>query len=272
MPKVVACIIARTVSQRLPLKVLRDMRPHLGMLDFLIQYVKAQDAVDEVYVCTSREPVDDILVDVSNRNGVKHYRGSSDEVIQRMLAVGEIENADILIRITGDNPFTAADLIGSQVEFLVKENLDYVRIGDMPVGGTTEVFTREALMRCNQMMDPKVSEYLMLYMFEPKHFKCGVIKAFEKDYSDYSLTVDQPDDFTRTKIILEAIGFSGNFKELSISKVLEVISDDEIEMPARIIKPSGSVKLPFDKVISYKEFQEDMARRREASLLLKLYE
>jgi len=42
MAKVVACIIARTVSQRLPLKVLRDFVPHLCMLDFLIQYAKTQ--------------------------------------------------------------------------------------------------------------------------------------------------------------------------------------------------------------------------------------
>lgn len=272
MPKVVACIIARTVSQRLPLKVLRDFRPHLSMLDFLIQYVKTQKVIDEVYLCTSKESVDDILEDVALRNNIKIYRGSPDEVIERMLTVGAIENADVLIRITGDNPFTAAELINHQVQFLLDENLDYVRVTDLPVGATAEVFTHNALKRCNELMDPKVSEYLMLYLFEPNNFKCGVIKAFEKDFSAYSLTVDNPDDLVRTKMILDKLGFERNLSTVNLSEILNVIADETNDFPAKIITPAGEVKLPFNKVISFQEFKKDMDRRFNNSKFLKLYE
>ena len=101
MAKVVACVIARTVSKRLPLKILRDLKPGLSMIDFLIQRIKSVDKIDEIYLCTSEEAVDDILADVVSRNGIKLYRGSADAVIERMLAVGDIEKADVLIRITG---------------------------------------------------------------------------------------------------------------------------------------------------------------------------
>jgi len=265
MGKVVACIVARTVSQRLPLKVLRDLRPGLSMLDFLIQNVKTQKAVDEIYICTSAETVDDILEDVAIRNNIKIYRGSPDEVIERLLAVGEIEDAEILIRITGDNPFTDASLIAQQVAFLREENLDYVRVADLPIGATAEVFTRAALQKCNTLMDPKVSEYMMLYLFEPKHFGCGIISAYGgRDYSSYSVTVDQPSDLVRTKIILDHIGFTG-FADFSFGRVLEVLIDASIDMPARIVKPSGTVKLPFDQVMSYEDFQADMQRRKDHS-------
>ncbi len=271
MPKVVACIIARTVSQRLPLKVLRDLRPNISMLDFLIQSVKAQDIIDEVYLCTSTEAVDDIMEDLAARNNIKCYRGSADEVIQRMLAVGEMENADILLRITGDNPFTAAELIAEQVSFLVTESLDYVRVTDLPIGATAEVFTFDALKKCNTLMDPKVSEYLMLYLYEPENFRCGVIKAYDFDYSYYSLTVDNPDDLVRTKMILSH--FEDNaVAEISFSKVLDVIRDENNNMPAKIITPGGTVKLPFDKVITYDEFQRDMARRKENSKFRQLHD
>ncbi len=271
MPKVVACIIARTVSQRLPLKVLRDLRSHVSMLDFMIQSVKAQKSIDEVYLCTSTENVDDIMEDLAARNGIKCYRGSADEVIQRMLAVGEIENADILIRITGDNPFTAAELIGEQVNFLIEENLDYVRVTDLPIGATAEVFTFNALKKCNTLMDPKVSEYLMLYMFEPENFRCGVIKAYDFDYSYYSLTVDNPDDLVRTRMILSHFS-DKEIGEIRFSEVLDVIRNENNEMPAKIITPGGTVKLPFDKVITYDEFQRDMQRRKDNSKFRKLYE
>ncbi len=272
MPKIVACIIARTVSKRLPLKVLRDFHPNITMLDFLIQRVKSQKVIDEIYLCTSEENVDDILEDVALRNNIKIYRGSSDAVIERMLAVGEIEEADILIRITGDNPFTAVELIKEQADFLIKDNLDYVRITNLPIGGTAELFTREALIKCNELMDPSVSEYLMLYIFEPNHFKCGVIKAFEKDFSSYSLTVDNPDDLKRTKMILDILKFNGKFENISFVKVLEILEDNSIDLPAKIITPSGEVKLPFDKVIPFAEFKKDMDRRVENSKSLNLYD
>jgi spore coat polysaccharide biosynthesis protein SpsF len=272
MPKVVACIIARTVSKRLPLKVLRDFYPNVGMLDFLIQRVKTQKKIDEIYLCTSTESVDDILEDVALRNNIKIYRGSSDAVIERMLAVGAKENADVLIRITGDNPFTAVELINNQVDFLVEEKLDYVRVMDLPVGATAEVFTHEALVKCNELMDPSVSEYLMLYLFEPNNFKCGVIKAFENDFSAYSLTVDNPDDLVRTKKIVEILQFDGDYSKISLSKILMIIKDDTILLPAKIISPAGEVKLPFDKVISFQEFKLDMERRIQNSKYLKLYE
>lgn len=272
MPKVVACIIARTVSKRLPLKVLRDFYPNIGMLDFLIQKTKKQKIIDEIYLCTSTEPVDDILEDVAARNGIKIYRGSPDEVIERILSVGTIENADILIRITGDNPFTAVELIKDQVDFLMNDDLEYVRIKDLPVGATAEVFTHQALVKCNKLMDPSVSEYLMLYLFEPNNFKCGVIKAFENDFSTYSLTVDNPNDLLRTKKLLEILQFDGDFNKVNFSKILTVLNDDSIQLPAKIISFDGEVKLPFDKVITFHEFKLDMDRRVENSKFLKLYE
>jgi len=271
MAKVVACIIARTVSQRLPLKVLRDFVPHLCMLDFLIQYAKTQPVIDEVYLCTSTEPADDILEDVAVRNGIKLYRGSADEVTERMLGVAAIENADILIRITGDNPFTAMEFIGHQVRFLEEKNLEYVRVTGLPIGGTAEVFTAEALRRCVTIMDPKVSEYLMLFLFEPRNFRCGVIKAFEKDYAAYSLTVDRPEDFDRTRRILSALHFTGEVNGFAIKNVLKVLDDESIALPAKTIQPSGTVKLPYGQEMPYEDFAADMCRRFDESEYLQLY-
>jgi len=270
--KVVACIIARTVSTRLPLKVLRDFKPHFSMLDFLIQRVKSESTIDKVYLCTSNEVVDDILEDVAIRNGIDIYRGSADKVIERMLSVGEIESADILIRITGDNPFTAVELIPNQVEFLKENLLDYVRISGLPVGATSEVFTNDALIECNQIMDPKYSEYLMVYMFEPKNFETGIIKFLSDDFSEYSLTVDTPDDFQRSKLILDHVTADGPIQNVSITSIIKVLSDEAIDLPARRFRKGEIVKMPGGKTISFDDFQIDMERRINDSKVLKLYE
>ena len=43
-------------------------------------------------------------------------------------------------------------------------------------------------------MDRAVSEYMMLYLFDPKKYRCGYIKVSEKDYSTYNLSVDTQED------------------------------------------------------------------------------
>ena len=93
MTKTVACIIARTTSVRLPLKVLRSLFEQYAVIDFIIERVKKVEMINDIYICTSYEPVDDILEDVARRNGVKIYRGDPTNIIERMLSVGEIENA-----------------------------------------------------------------------------------------------------------------------------------------------------------------------------------
>ena len=270
--RIIACIIARTVSTRLPLKVLRDVYQHTSMLDFLVQNVKSQAVCDEIYICTSKEAVDDVLEDVAERNDVKIYRGSPDEVTERMIAVGAMEKADILIRITGDNPFTASDLIPQQIKFLESNDLDYVRFSGLPVGATAEVFTVDALERCNRSMDPKVSEYLMLFLFEPRNFRTGVIKLTRQDYSSYSLTVDKPEDLKRTKQIVGYLGMNQNFRKFEFSEVLEIITNENHDLTEKKMKPRGEVKMPHDVKISFEEFQQDFQRRVRNSLTLNLYE
>ncbi|GGG25263.1 cytidylyltransferase domain-containing protein [Pontibacter amylolyticus] len=267
MVKVVACIIARTVSTRLPLKVLRDVGNGMSILDFLINRLKSVKEIDEIFICTSTEPVDDILEDVASRNSINIYRGSADQVIERMLKVGAITNADYLIRITGDNPFTSIEHISTQVEMIEKEELDYVRLVNVPVGATTEVIKYQALLRCNEMMDPDVSEYMMLYLFEPHNFKCGVIIPYVADYSHYSVTVDTQQDFVRTRRVVEVLKEKAP-EEIMLEDILALYTNAEISIPFAEIKAVDEVKLPYNKKVSYTEFKKDMDRRISQSVQL----
>jgi spore coat polysaccharide biosynthesis protein SpsF len=271
MAKVVACIIARTVSKRLPLKVLRDIYPSISMIEFLIARVKSVQEVSEIYICTSTEQVDDILEDVAYSNQVKIYRGSAEQVIERMLAVGNLEQADILIRITGDNPFTAIEYIPQQLSLLLEKKLDYVRVIDVPIGATAELMTYSALFRCNDRMDPNMSEYLMLYMFDPSNFRCGVVKPFREDFGNYSVTVDTYTDFERAKGILKYSKWKPG-DSLMQKQILALFQDDSKDLPGKQIKSEGDIKLPYGKTVTFAAFKSDIDSRIRQSELVQLYE
>jgi len=235
------------------------------MLDYIIQRVKMCERVDEIFVCTSHEAVDDIMDDVAWRNDVKVYRGSPDEVIQRMMAVGEQTNSDYLLRITGDNPFTSYEYIDRQVELALTHNLDYVRMVGAPIGATAEVMKFEALKHCFNSMDPSVSEYLMLFMFNPEVYKCGVLRPFEKDYALTSLTVDYPKDFARTKAILDKVK-PENFLTLKLEEILRII--EQYNIPDSIVAAHEVLRLPYGKEMRYDDFIVDMNARAAKSINL----
>jgi spore coat polysaccharide biosynthesis protein SpsF len=265
MAKVVACIIARTVSTRLPLKVLRHIRPNISMLDFLIQRLKTVNKIDEIYICTSAESVDDILEDVATNNGVKLYRGSTFNIIERMLGAGEKENADVLIRITGDNPLTSVEYLNFQIESLLEQQLDYCRLVDVPIGATAEVMTVKALKKCALNMESKYSEYLMLYMFQPNQFKCGVIAPLEKNSSDLAITIDTSNDFDKIRNAVAQL-----YKEnecLDLKSLVDYLRVTEKEK--KQVNLSAEIKLPGNKTISFGLFHKDMEERKNSALNIK---
>ncbi|MCO5229801.1 MAG: hypothetical protein M9958_01465 [Chitinophagales bacterium] len=263
--KTIACIIARTVSTRLPIKILRDLLPNQSMIEFLIHRLKGIEEIDDIYICTSKDIKDDILEDIAYRNKVKLYRGSEESVIERILDVAEIEDANYVIRITGDNPLTSVEYLPNQIKLAHKHNLDYVRLVNVPIGATAEVINTEALKKCYKEMDPEVSEYLMLFIFDPSKFKCGVIIPFKEDYSNYSITVDTPDDLIRVRNIL-MYNSNINKSNILLSEVLDILNQELKGLPGKEIKNNGIVKLPYGKTMSFDEFSLDMSNRKLKSM------
>jgi len=228
------------------------------MLDFMIQRLKLVEEIDGIYLCTSHEPVDDILEDVAARNEIKIYRGSPDAVIERIIAVGVAENADNVIRITGDNVFTTYEYLGQQIVIHNENNLDYTRIVDVPIGATAEVMKLTAVKECYDLIDPAISEYLLLYMFDPDRFHCGVLNIEGlKMCSDYTVTVDTNEDLQRTRNILSH--YSKDPLKISLAEIIDII--DNFNIPDSKFKLSGNIKMPYGKEITFDEFQNDMNQR-----------
>ena len=268
--KVIACIIARTNSTRLPIKVLRDCGFGYSMLVLLIKRLKKTN-IDDIYICTSNHSSDDIMEDIASQNGINVYRGSPDEVIERMVSVAKITKADILLRITGDNPLTSIEYIDKQVNIMEEKKLDYVRLIDVPIGATAEVISKEALFDYYRNNDPKTSEYMMFYLFNPDKYKCGVIKPLKDDYSDYSLTVDTNEDLIRLRNTLKHFSkFSQSPEEIKLDHLIDYYINGQ-DVVYHILETNGLIKLPHGEEVSYSQLKSDLKQREHESFNYKLY-
>ena len=189
--KVVACIVARMNSRRLPQKALAnvDGKP---LLQRLVERIQCAASVDEVVICTSSHPDDAILLEKAEAWGAGAFAGDEDNVLSRLIAVGERCQADLVLRVTGDNVLTCPEAIDGMVPHHLEHHAEYTRTNGLPLGVTAEVMTVGMLDRLARLMpDPNQSQYLMLYAFDPGHFRCEVLEAAPDVYRPhYSLSVD----------------------------------------------------------------------------------
>ena len=156
-------------SSRLPGKVLLPLggRP---ILTYLVERLYLTRTVDEVVVATTVHPPDDIIVEECRRHDVACFRGSEHDVLGRYLAAATVSGADIVVRVTADNPFTDPASIDRVVGHIVDNGLEYALEDGLPVGTTGEAMTARLLGRMVELADragePRWCEHVTLYAKE----------------------------------------------------------------------------------------------------------
>src|SRR5690242_20000942 len=93
-----AIIQARMGSSRLPGKVLADIAGK-PMLKRVCERVAQATQVDVILVATSTAPADDAVAELCRREGVRCYRGSEEDVLDRYYQAAREAKADVVVRI-----------------------------------------------------------------------------------------------------------------------------------------------------------------------------
>ena len=173
--KVVASIEARMTSSRLPGKMLADIGDK-PVIQHLVDRLRACSTVDDIVIATTDKKTDDELVSWAENYGVKYYRGSEDDVLQRVIDAHVFMKTDIIVEITGDCPFTDPDIVDIGVETFIANECDYLTNCEKfsaPPGLYVQVFTLKSLLEIGEVIDdPAVREHVSLYYYEnPSKYK-----------------------------------------------------------------------------------------------------
>lgn len=208
--KTIAIIEARMKSTRLPGK---NLRPILGkpMLEMLVERLNQARTLDGVVVATTTDPSDDAIEQTCARIGAGCYRGSMDDVLDRVLSAAQAFNADAIVEITGDCPLTDPAMVDEIVNVYRASGCDYVgnvRPATHPIGLAVQVFATRVLEEtARSTQDPADREHVSLYIYEhPEKFTLkNVESGLPEKYRSYRLTVDTPEDFTVVSAVFEAL-------------------------------------------------------------------
>ena len=114
--KNVICVVQASMrSSRLPGNSMMDIAGKPAILR-VIERVKRSKLISDIWLACSSHNSDDILNEFAIQQSVNCYRGSLEDVLSRYVSISKNNNADIVVRITGDCPLIDPKIIDQVIE------------------------------------------------------------------------------------------------------------------------------------------------------------
>lgn len=196
--KIVAIVQARLGSTRLPNKIFMQLASE-PMIYHVCNRLKQSKFINQVIIATTDQDRDDTLFQWAAEQAITCYRGSEDNVLKRFYEAAANVKADIIVRITGDDPFKDITIIDEVIKMLITEDLDLACNNfppSFPEGLDVEVFTFNSLKKASEnSIDNFEKEHVTQYFYRnPELFKIKNY-SYKEDLSQLRLTVDTQNDF-----------------------------------------------------------------------------
>ena len=210
-PKIVAIVPARLTSSRLRAKHLYKANQKT-MIHHLIDRLKSIKILDEIVLATTTNSEDDVLVSAAKKMKIKYFRGSEENVKQRVLLAARKFSADIICHITGDCPLIDPALVGQLINsFLINKSVVIGYYGSfknygLPNGMDSCIFKKSALERSYKMTKKKEDfEHVCLHMYKNQKIFPSLYLYPPKNinFPQLSLTLDYYEDYLVIKKIIE---------------------------------------------------------------------
>ncbi len=196
--RTVAIVQARMGSSRLPNKVMMELCGHPALWH-IYDRIRRSKRVDEFVIATSSMPENDGIEAFAMKNGISVFRGSEDNVLERVYLAAKKANADAVVRLTGDNVLVCAEIIDAGAVYFEQEgSLDYLYYREgLPLGLAVEIMKYDAL-ECAYLeaADAECLEHVTPYLYRnPQRFCCHRHVGLGEDCSKIRWTMDTPEDY-----------------------------------------------------------------------------
>ena len=205
--KIVGFVTVRTSSTRLPKKCLLPFGEST-VLNHIIR--RAVSYGIEPIVCTSISKDDDVIEQIANKEGVKCYRGSLDNKLQRWLDCAMHFNIDVFHTIDADDPFFDGNEMKSSMRMLKEEKLDMVEPTKSSSAGGASVgysLTTDIVKRACKGLDKDTDTEMMWFHIEKvSDLKTEILPETRKNISNMRLTLDYEEDYWLLDSIRRILG------------------------------------------------------------------
>ena len=206
---ITAVISARTGSSRLPNKVLLDISGKTA-LERMIERVKNAKTIDNIIIATSDKNRDDPIEKLCKEINIECIRGSEEDLLSRYQLVVEKVKPDIIGKMGADSILIDPLVIDKVASTFLTNKYDYVSNYGIPKtypeGCTVDFFTSKTLTEAFlEAKKPSEREHINPFIWNNPERYTSFRVDYEKDLSNYRLSLDYKEDYIVIKSIFEAL-------------------------------------------------------------------
>jgi len=166
----------------------------------------------------------EIFIDFAKKNNLKFVIGDDRDVLKRLINGAKLVDANIIFRVTSENPFIFWEGIDKLIKNHIKRKFDFSFIDNIPIGSGYEIINLKTLEKSHKLGNKRHrSELCSLYVYEhQKNFSIFRSQP-PKDISkpNIRLTVDTPEDLLVARKIFEKLGKDDN--PIPLKKVIKFL-------------------------------------------------
>ena len=191
-------LAARSGSKRLPNKHFLKLRSNLRVIDLCILRLKKAKLVKKIFLCTTKSINDDKFDKVCKLHKIYLFRGSKNNVAQRIIDCAKKKSIRTIVSITADCPLIDPKLIDKCIALHFKKKSEYtsnILNLSFPDGVDVEIVELNTLINSQKLSSTKFNkEHVTPFIRESEQFKKYNLKN-KRDYSNRRWTLDYLKDY-----------------------------------------------------------------------------
>ncbi len=238
---------ARTNSSRLHGRVTLPLAGK-PIIWHVIERLKCAKMIDRICVATTSDSSDDALAEYCRGCKVDVVRGSVNDVLARFIQAAFTTQADLIVRVAGDNPLIHPACIDAEIEYINNcSNCDYVSMMSLPFGCSSETFTLRTLEKLDYVSRDQIHRKHVTYYLHDKVGSHGfhMTDLPTPEYiarPEIRLTVDTQEDYELLSRIYDELYCEG--KIIDLASVIDFLDNNPdllninkgiVQIPSRLL-------------------------------------
>lgn len=222
-----AIIEARMNSSRLPGKILTKIN-NKPSIEILINRLSRTPSLNNIYIATTINKSDDRFIKFLEKKNIKYFRGSEENVLERVIKTAQKFKIKNIVSITGDCPLIDPNLVEQCIQVYKSHSVDIVSnaiIRSFPDGMDTQIFSTKILKDSfKRSFHKKHFEHTTLYIRNnsKRYSSINIHAPYNYFWPNLGLTLDEADDLKFIKFVYNRlVKKNKNFTCLDIIEYLK---------------------------------------------------
>jgi len=211
-------ITVRLKSTRLKEKVLREVNGKV-VLKYLTDRLR-ENFDQDIIICTSTHDQDTPLITFAKEEGLKFFRGSEDDVLDRYFQTSKEFNLDKFYIIYGDEPFTDIKTMEENFQLLNLEVPMWIKNDSLPEGTYGYGMNFKGIEYLNNNKLAKDMEVWQIMASDLPLQKIEHRKEIKKRAENIRLTIDYKEDLQVFEKIINKIG--DNYLNITLDQLMNL--------------------------------------------------